>query len=105
MDFSLKTHCNFHFHNFHCALPKDMVDMEMTIQMVVGIHIYRRDRTTQLTSYNPWSRQVKPFSSHRKKIAKKKKKKKKQRKEGKLQKEKLLSLDLSKGEQVWQEEK
>ena len=76
MDFNLKAHCNFDFHNFHCALPKDMVDVEITIWMVDGIHTYRRDRTTQVTSYSPWSRQVKPFSSLRKKIVKYKEEKK-----------------------------
>ena len=68
-DFYLKGHCNFDLHYFHCALPKDKVDMEMTIWMVDGIHTYRRDQTTQVTFYSPWSRQVKPFSSLRKKIA------------------------------------
>ena len=68
MDFNLKAHCDFDIHYFHFALPEDMVDVEMTIQMVDGIHTYRRDQTTQVTSYSPWSRQVKPFSSLRKKI-------------------------------------
>ena len=42
-DFHLEAHCNFDFQYFHCALPKDTVDMEMTIWMVDGIHTYRRD--------------------------------------------------------------
>ena len=62
---NLKAHCNF---DFHCAIPKDTVDMEMTIWMVDGIYTYRRDQTTQMTSYSPWGRQVKPFSSLRKNI-------------------------------------
>ena len=67
MDFNLKAQCNFDFYYFHCALLEDMVDVEMTIQMVDGIHTYRRDRTTQVTSYSPCSMQVKPFSSIRNK--------------------------------------
>ena len=67
-DFHLKSHCNFDFHCLHCALPKDTVDVEMTIWMVDGIHTYRRDQTTQVTSYSPWSRQVNPFSSIMKNI-------------------------------------
>ena len=69
MDFHLKAHCDFDFHYFHCAIPKDTVDVEMTIWMMDGIYTYRRDQTTQITSYSPWSRQVKPFSSLRRKIA------------------------------------
>ena len=65
MDFNFKAYCNF---NFHCAIPEDRVDMEMTIQMVDGIHTYRRDETTQMTFYSSWGRQVKSFSSLRKKI-------------------------------------
>ena len=38
--------------------------------MVDGIHTYKRDRTTQVISYSPWSRQMKPFPSLRKKIIK-----------------------------------
>ena len=46
MDFNLKAHCSFDFHSFCCALSEDMIDVEMTIWMVDGIHTYRRDRTT-----------------------------------------------------------
>ena len=70
MDFNLKAHCDFDYHNFCCALPKDTVDVEMTIWMVDGIHTYRRDRTAQVMLYSPWSGQVNPFSSLRKKITK-----------------------------------
>ena len=73
---NLKAHCDFDFHYFHCDLPKDTVDMEMTIWMVDGIHTYRRGQTTKVTSYSSWSRQVKPFSSLRRKITKYKEEKK-----------------------------
>ena len=69
MDFHLKTHHDFDFHYFHCAIPEDTVDVEMTIQMVDGIYTYKRDQATQKMSYSPWGRKVKPFSSLRKKIA------------------------------------
>ena len=45
MDFNLKAHCDFDY--FHCAIPKDIVDVEMTIRTVGGIYTYRRDQTTQ----------------------------------------------------------
>ena len=69
MNFNIRVECEFLFHNFCCALPKDTVDVEVTIRTVECIHTYRRDRTTQAVSYSPWSRQVKPFPSLRKKIA------------------------------------
>ena len=42
MDFNSKAYCDLDFHYFHCAIPEDMVDVEMTICMVEGIHTYRR---------------------------------------------------------------
>ena len=68
MNFIIRAQCDFILHNFHCTLPKDTIDVEMTIWIVDGIHTYRRDRMTQAASY-PWSRQVKLFSSLGKKIA------------------------------------
>ena len=65
MNFNLRAPCSFVFHSFICALPKDMIDIEVTIQMVDGIHSYRGDRAT---SYSPCSRQVKLIPSLRKKI-------------------------------------
>ena len=69
MNFNIMAEGDFLFHNFCCALPKDTIDIEVTIQTVDGIHTYRRDRMTQAASYRAWSRQVRPFPSLRKKIA------------------------------------
>ena len=66
MNFNLSAQHDFVFHNFGCALPKDTIDIEVTIWTVDGIHTYKRDRTTQITLYSPWSRQVKSFPSLRK---------------------------------------
>ena len=68
MDFNFKAQCKYDFHYFYCAIPEDTADVEMTIQMVDGIHTYRRDRTTQMNAYSPLGRQVRPFSSLCKKI-------------------------------------
>ena len=46
---------------FCCTLSEDMIDAEVTIHTVDGIHTNRRERNTQAASYSPWSRQVKPF--------------------------------------------
>ena len=71
MDFNFnnKAHCDFDFHYFYCAILEDTIDVEMTIQMVEGIHTYMRYQTTQMSAYSSWGRQVKPFSSLHKKIA------------------------------------
>ena len=82
MDFNLKAHCNIDFHYCHCALPKDAVDVEMTIWTVDGIHTYRRHQTAKVTSYSPWGRQKKAFSSLRKKVAKYKEQKKESHERG-----------------------
>ena len=60
--------CDFFF-GFMCTnLPIDMVDMELTIRMVQGIYIYRKDHTAESTIFTPWSKSVTPFPSIRKKI-------------------------------------
>ena len=68
MELNLKAQCDFVFNNFYCVLLEDMMDVEVTIWTVDGIHTYRRERMTTTASYSPWSRQVSPFSSLRKKI-------------------------------------
>ena len=68
MNFNIRAECEFLFHNLCCSLPKDTVDVEVTMWTVGGIHTYRRDRTTQVASYSPWNRQLKPFPFLRKKI-------------------------------------
>ena len=69
MNFNIRAQCDFIFYNFHCTLPRDTMDVEVTIWTVDGIHTYRKDRMTQVALCSPWSRQVKPFPSLRKKIA------------------------------------
>ena len=63
MNFNIRGQCDFVFHNFHCTLPKDMIDIDVTIWTVDGIHTYRRDRKTQAAIYIPWSWQVRPLPS------------------------------------------
>ena len=45
-----------------------MVDVELTIKTVQGIHIYCKDHTAEPTIFTPWSKSVTPFPSLRKKI-------------------------------------
>ena len=38
-----------------CQLPAEMVDVEVKVKMMQGIHTFRRDRTSQVIKCNPWS--------------------------------------------------
>ena len=60
--------CNFIFGSIETGLPTDTVDVELTIRMVKGIYIYRKDHMPESTVFSPWSRTVIPFPSLCKKI-------------------------------------
>ena len=48
---------------FRCLLPIETVDVEVKIKMMGGIHTFRRDWTTQVISWNPWSTRIHPYPS------------------------------------------
>ena len=47
--------CNFLHGFFRCKLPVEVVDIEVKITSMQGMHIFRRDRMTQLMKCTPWS--------------------------------------------------
>ena len=51
----LQPECNFLHRFFRCKLPVEVVDIEMKITSMQGMHIFRRDRMTQLIKCTPWS--------------------------------------------------
>ena len=51
----LQPECNFLHGYFRCKLPVEVVDMEVKITSMQGMHIFRRDRTTQLVRCMPWT--------------------------------------------------
>ena len=57
--------CDFLFGWIRTSLLTDTADVELTIQMVKGIYIYRKDHTTQSIIFTPWSKKVIPFPSLR----------------------------------------
>ena len=61
MAYDLKPSCDFLFGYFSCALPKDIIDVELTVRTVKGIHAFQKDCNTESTTCSPWSRQMKPF--------------------------------------------
>ena len=56
----LQPECNFLHGYFRCQLPVKVVDMEVKITPMQGIHIFQRDRTTQLIKCTPWSTRLFP---------------------------------------------
>ena len=59
----LKQECNFLHGYFRCLLPIETVDFEVKVKTMRGIHMFRRDWTTQIISCNPWSTRLCPYPS------------------------------------------
>ena len=55
--------CNFLHGYFRCKLPTETVDMEVKVKPMLGIHTFRRDRTSQVIKCNPWSTRLCPYPS------------------------------------------
>ena len=51
----LQPECNFVHGFFRCKLPVEVVDIEVKVTSMQGMHIFRKDRTTQLIRYIPWT--------------------------------------------------
>ena len=59
----LALQCNFLYGFFQCQLPEDIINVEVRVRTMKGIHTFKRDCTTQITSCRPWSSQLHPYSS------------------------------------------
>ena len=59
----LRPECNFLHGYFRCLLPAEMVDVEVEVKIMHGIHMFWRDRTSQIIKYNPWSARLHPYPS------------------------------------------
>ena len=59
---------DFLISSIRTSLPTDTVDVELTVQMVNGMYIYRKAHTTESTIFTMWSKKVIPCSSLRRKI-------------------------------------
>ena len=49
-------------------LPMEVVDVEVKVMSMQGTHIFKRDRTTQLTKCIPWTTKIHPHSNIIKKM-------------------------------------
>ena len=45
---------------FRCKLPMEVVDVEVKVTLMQGTHIFKRDRTTQLTKCILWTTKIHP---------------------------------------------
>ena len=56
------------FQMFRCKLPLEVVDVEVKITSMQGMHTFRRDRMTQLIKCTPWSMRLHPHPTIIKKM-------------------------------------
>ena len=64
----LQPECNFLHGFFRCKLPAEVVDVEVKITSIQGMHIFRRDRMTQLIKCTPWSMRLRVHPTITKKM-------------------------------------
>ena len=64
----LQPECNYLHSFFRCKLLGEVVDVEVKITSMQGMHIFRRDQTTQLIKCSPWSTRLCPHPTIIKKI-------------------------------------
>ena len=60
--------CDFLSGSIRTNVPMDTVDVELTVWMVKGIYMYRKDHTMESMIFTPWSKKATPFPSLRHKI-------------------------------------
>ena len=64
----LQPECNFLHRFLTCKLPVEVVDVEVKVTLMQGNHIFKRDRTTQLTKCIPWTTKIHPHPNIIKKM-------------------------------------
>ena len=64
----LQPECNFLHGYFRCWIPVEIVDLEVKITSLQGMHIFRRDRAMQLIKCTPWNTRLCPNPTIIKKI-------------------------------------
>ena len=58
MTCSLQPECNFLHWYFRCQLLVEVVDIDLKITSRQGMHIFQRDKTTQLIKCTPWNTRI-----------------------------------------------
>ena len=57
--------CNFLFGYFSCTLLEDMIDVDITILMLKGLHTFRKGWAMQVSKCSLWGMGVKLFPSRK----------------------------------------
>ena len=60
--------CDFIFGSIRTCLPTYKVEVDLTVRTVKGIYTYKKDHTSESTTFTPWSKKVILFPSLRWKI-------------------------------------
>ena len=68
MVYEISPICDYLFGSIRTNLLMDTVDVELTVQMVKGIYMYRKDHTMESMIFTSWTKKVTPFLSLRHKI-------------------------------------
>ena len=61
----LQPECNFLLGFFKCKLPMEVVDVEVKVTSMQGTHLYKRDRTMQVTKCVPWTKHMSTPQYHK----------------------------------------
>ena len=64
----LQPECNFLHGSFRCKLLVEVVDAGVKVTLMQGTHIYKQDRTTQVTKCIPWTTKTHPHPTIIKKM-------------------------------------
>ena len=64
----LQPECNFMHTFFKCKIPIEVVDMEVKVTSMQGIHLYKRDQTMQVTKCVSWTNNISPHPTIIKKM-------------------------------------
>ena len=64
----LQPECDFLHGFFRCKVPMEVVDVEVEVTSMQGTHLYKQDRTTQVTKCVPWTNNIHPHPNIIKKM-------------------------------------
>ena len=57
----LMPQCSFTNGHFRCILPEETIEEEVKVKTMKGIHMFRRDHTTQMISCKLWDPRLHPY--------------------------------------------
>ena len=61
--------CGFIQHNLTCTLPENTMDVLLKVHTRLGEHTFRKDVYTRTLKYRRWNKELRPFRSLKKRVA------------------------------------